>query len=195
MLSLSRSLSSVRKALSNVGIRKASKTTARQRRLNLPQALVMALRPIQFVDHGLLREIYQDAIETTAPQLYSEEQVRAWSALAWLPNVLDRTFAEGSGWISGAGEAFAIRYPDDRLALLYCRGQAARRGHGTALLQRIELDAQQAGVDRLTTEASQLSRPLLERCGWQLIEPETIAIGGVLFERYRMAKFLRQCAS
>ena len=155
----------------------------------------MALRPIRSVDHPLLREIYQDAIETLAPQLYSADQVRAWSALALLPQVLDRTLAEGSGWISGAGEAFAMRYPHDRLALLYCRGSAARRGHGTALVKRIEADAHQAGINRLTTEASQLSRPLLERHGWELITPESIAIGGVMFERYRMAKSLRQSAS
>ena len=155
----------------------------------------MALRPIRSVDHVLLREIYQDAIETLAPPLYSEDQVRAWSALAWLPAVLDQTLTEGSGWISGADEAFAIRYPEDRLALLYCRGRSARQGHATVLLEQIEADALRAGIDRLTTEASQLSRPVLERRGWQLITPETITIGGVLFERYRMAKGLRQFTS
>ena len=152
----------------------------------------MTLRPIGLADAPLLREIYADAVESQAPSLYSDAQVRAWAALAWLPGVLDRTLAEGSGWISGDGAAFAIRHPEERLSLLYCRGSAARQGHGSALLARIELEAQADGVQRLRTEASQLSRPLLERRGWRVVAPETISIGGVLFERYRMDKPLRQ---
>ena len=64
--------------------------------------------------------------------------------------------------------------------------------HGTALLEQIEGEAQLEGVDRLRTEASQLSRPLLESRGWRVVAPETISIGGVPFERYRMDKPLRQ---
>ncbi len=152
----------------------------------------MPLRPIGSADHHLLREIYADAIESQAPGLYSSDQVRAWAALAWLPGILDRTFLEGQGWISGQDAAFAIREPRDRLSLLYCRGRACRQGHGSFLLAQIELDAQADGVRRLRTEASQLSRPLLERRGWRVVAPEKITIGSVPFERYRMDKLLRQ---
>ncbi len=152
----------------------------------------MALRRIVSNDQSLLREIYADAIESQAGLLYSQQQVQAWAALAWLPGVLDRTFQEGSGWISGEDSAFAIRYPSTRLALLYSRGSAARQGHGSRLLEQVEEDARRDGIDRLSTEASQLSRPLLERRGWSVVAPETIAIGGVEFERYRMAKDLLQ---
>ena len=141
-------------------------------------------------DAVLLREIYADAIESQASELYSDQQVKSWAALAWLPGVLDQTLMEGSGWISGGDAAFAIRYPPDRLALLYCRGRAARQGHGKALLDRIEADAMADGVTCLCTEASQFSRPLFERRGWRLIAPETITIAGVPFERYRMHKAL-----
>jgi GNAT superfamily N-acetyltransferase len=152
----------------------------------------MPLRPIGSADYPLLREIYADAIESQAPGLYSSNQVRAWAALAWLPGILDRTFLEGQGWISGHDAAFAIREPRDRLSLLYCRGRACRQGHGRALLDQIEADARHEGVERLRTEASQLSRPLLERCGWRVQAPETISIGGVPFKRYRMDKWLLQ---
>jgi len=36
---------------------------------------------------------------------------------------------------------------------------------------------------------------LLERRGWCVEAPETILIGGVPFERYRMLKLLRQVQS
>ena len=117
----------------------------------------MVLRPIAPEDQPLLREIYADAIESQAPLLYSEEQVRAWAALAWLPGVLDASFQEGSGWLTTDGSAFAIRHPEDRLSLLYCRGCASRRGHGSALLKQIEAYALASGVRQLRTEASQFS--------------------------------------
>lgn len=155
----------------------------------------MALRLILPADEILLREIYADAIESQAPQLYSDQQVKSWAALAWLPGVLDQTLKQGSGWISGEDAAFAMRYPMDRLALLYCRGRAARQGHGKALLERLEADAIVDGVRSLRTEASQFSRPLFERYGWSLVAPEMITIAGVPFERYRMHKALGKLRS
>ena len=155
----------------------------------------MVLRLIVPADEILLREIYADAIESQAPQLYSDQQVKSWAALAWLPGVLDQTLKQGSGWISGEDAAFVMRYPLDRLALLYCRGRSARQGHGKALLERLEADAIADGVRSLRTEASQFSRPLFERYGWSLVAPETITIAGVPFERYRMHKALGKLRS
>lgn len=152
--------------------------------------MAMALRRIQSTDAALLREIYVDAIESQARGLYSEEQIQAWMSLAWLPGVLDRCFRDGEGWISGEGAAFAVRQPEDRLALLYCRGRASRRGHGTALVKRIEWDAVADGVQQLHAEASLLSRPLLERCDWRCSRVEAFTVGGVPFEHHRMERQL-----
>ena len=87
-------------------------------------------------------------------------------------------------------EAFAVLEPIDRLALLYCRGRSCRQGRGTALLQALENHAHLAGCQRLRTEASQLSKPLLERCGWQVEAEETVVFAQVLFTRWRMIKHL-----
>ncbi len=150
----------------------------------------LAIRPIQPNDSSILREIYVDSIHTQAALAYSPEQVRAWANLAWLPGVLDRAFEEGKGWISGTDDGFAIRHPENRLSLLYCRGRASRQGHGSALLKAIEVDAQAMGIKQIHTEASLLSRPMLEQRGWTVIAPESFTIGGVAFVHYRMEKGL-----
>ena len=87
-------------------------------------------------------------------------------------------------------EAFALLDPTDRLALLYCRGRASRQGRAGALLEALEQHARIQGVSRLRTEASQLSRPLLERRGWVVDAEETVILGGVSFLRWRMGKDL-----
>ena len=148
------------------------------------------MRPIQAIDIPLLREIFVDAIHSQAAQVYSPEQIQAWASLAWLPGLLDRTLEEGQGWISGVDDGFAIRHPSNRLSMLYCRGRSSRQGHGSALLKAIECDAQRMGIKRLQTEASLLSRPMLERRGWMVIAPEPFTIAGVPFLHFKMDKRL-----
>ena len=140
-----------------------------------------------------LREVYEDAIRTCDKSLYSQEQIEAWSALAYLPGILDKPLKQGVGWVSCVNktiEAFALRYPSNRLALLYCRGRSTRQGHATALLDQIEADTFKDRPFTLKTEASLCSYKLLLRQGWTIITPEEIQIGGVHFSRYLMEKTL-----
>tara|TARA_Y100001968_G_C19062234_1_gene574315 strand:- start:86 stop:562 length:477 start_codon:yes stop_codon:yes gene_type:complete len=142
-------------------------------------------------DEHIVRDVYEDAIRSQGNYLYSNRQIEAWSSLARLPGLLDKPLKEGKGWVScskGLIEAFAVRYPENRLALLYCRGRSARRGHATALLKKVELDAQRDNQSLLFTEASLFSYPLLIRCGWNTKSLEKITIAAVSFERYLMEK-------
>ena len=141
----------------------------------------------------VLREVYEDAIRACDRSLYSQEQIEAWSSLSYLPGILDKPLREGKGWVSCVDksiEAFAVKYPHNRLALLYCRGRSSRQGHATALLHQIEKDTLQHRPFNLKTEASLCSYQLLLRHGWTIIAPEEIQIGGVHFFRYLMEKTL-----
>ena len=151
------------------------------------------LRPCESSDEIALREVYEDAIRTCDKSLYSQEQIEAWSALAYLPGILDKPLKQGVGWVSCVDktiEAFALKYPHNRLALLYCRGRSSRQGHATALLHQIAEDTMKDRPITLNTEASLCSYQLLLRHGWTIIAPEKIQIGGVHFSRYLMKKTL-----
>ena len=151
------------------------------------------MRPCENSDEIVLREVYQDAIQACDKSQYTKEQIIAWSGLAYLPGVLDKPLKNGFGWVSCVNktiEAFAIKYPHDRLALLYCRGRSSRQGHATALLRKIEEDTRKDRPINLKTEASLCSYQLLLRHGWRIIAPEEIQIGGVSFSRYLMEKNL-----
>ncbi len=152
------------------------------------------LKPLRPSHYIAVKEIYADAIASHGACFYTKEQIQAWVSLAWLPGVLDAPLAEGRGWISLENQniaAFAVRYPIDRLALLYCRGCYVRRGHASYLLDHVEHEAWEEGQTRLVTEASLFSHPLLLRRGWKLIDLEQIEIGGVSFDRYLMEKFFK----
>ena len=153
------------------------------------------LQPLRPSDCIAVRDIYADAIESQGEDLYTKEQIQAWVGLAWLPGVLDTPLTEGRGWISLENQhlaAFAVRYPLNRLALLYCRGQFGRRGHASLLLDQIEHEAFEEGQTSLITEASFFSYSLLLRRGWEFIATEKIEIAGVSFDRYLMKRDLSQ---
>ena len=141
----------------------------------------------------VLREVYEDAIRNCDRSLYSQEQIDAWSSLAYLPGVLDKPLKYGCGWVSCVDktiEAFALKYPQNRLALLYCRGRSSRQGHASALLYQIEEDTRKERPINLKTEASLFSYKLLLNNGWKITTLEEMQIGGVNFFRYLMQKTL-----
>jgi hypothetical protein len=144
-------------------------------------------------DGDQVAAVYRDAVLSQSPGLYSEAQTRAWSQVAQEPSfraILKRGLGLASCSASDLSsiEAFALLEPGDRLSLLYCRGRASRQGRANALLERLEHHARDCGCGQLHTEASQLSRPLLQRRGWLTEAAEEVLFAGVPFQRWRMIK-------
>ena len=151
------------------------------------------VRRLNSNDHDALVEIYRQAVLGSTAQLYSEAQQWAWAEQS---NTLRSLLPEGEGWVISNQRdepiAFSLRYPADRLALLYCYPGAQRQGCARRLINAIEQSAKADAVTALRTEASLISKPLFERLGWQVSWREELRIGGVPFQRFRMHKQLGQ---
>ncbi|MEB3256371.1 MAG: GNAT family N-acetyltransferase [Synechococcaceae cyanobacterium] len=153
------------------------------------------LRRLRPSDVDAVLAVYHDAVITQATGLYTIQQIQAWAAHAANDPGVRAALLRGHGLVSHATrpdriEGFALLDPPCRLSLLYCRGSASRQGHGRALVQALEAHAQAAGCRQLRTEASRLSRPLLERLGWQVEAEECVLFAGVHFGRWRMIRDL-----
>jgi GNAT superfamily N-acetyltransferase len=154
------------------------------------------LRLLGLDDHEAVLQVYHDAVISQAPGRYSAAQIQAWAGHAARDPQVRLALRRGYGLVSlhpseaQRIEAFALLDPGDRLSLLYCRGSASRQGHGRSLVRALEHHARTAGCPRLRTEASQFSRPLLERLGWQLEAEETVLFAGEPFVRWRMIRDL-----
>jgi GNAT superfamily N-acetyltransferase len=154
------------------------------------------LRPLVPADLQDVVAVYRDAVLSQAADLYTAEQIQAWAHHAGREPGFAAALQRGIGLASvdtvagGSIEAFALLDPVDRLSLLYCRGRSCRQGRGRTLVRALELEARHRGCSRLRTEASQLSRPLLERLGWQVEAEEEVLFAGVPFVRWRMIRHL-----
>ena len=155
----------------------------------------MNLRQITIKDQLELKKIYFDSIQSLDEKIYSQEQKRAWSSQAWNNPNFDKSISKGKGWLliskKGIIIAFAIRYPSDRIALFYCKGEFQRKGYGTKLLHKLEDEAKKEGLDSLSTEASLISYELFLKNEWKIIRKEKVIINNIFFERYKMTKNIK----
>ena len=151
----------------------------------------MNLKQITQKDQLDLKKIYFDSIISIDEKIYTSEQKVAWASQAWDNKYFNLSLKEGKGWLINEREkiiAFASRYPNNRISLLYCRGDSQRKGYGTKLLQKIEKEAIKEGLLCLTTEASLISYKLFLKNSWKIIRKEKIIIKNITFERYKMIK-------
>ena len=153
----------------------------------------MNLRKITIKDKNNLKRIYFDSIKSIDEKIYSKEQKFAWSSQAWINQEFHKSITRGQGFIVEDFTkeiGFAIRYPKNKISLLYVRGNFKRRGIGNILINAIEKEAIKEGVLSIQTEASLLSYQLFLKNNWEIIKKEKIIIQNIIFYRYKMFKNL-----
>ena len=151
----------------------------------------MNLKRISKKDQLKLKKLYFESIISIDESIYTKEQKRAWASQAWENINFDITINDGNGWLIKENQkivAFATRYPNNRISLLYCRGDSQRKGYGTILLKKLEEESRKEGLPSLSTDASLLSYKLFLKNNWELISKEKIIIKNIIFERYKMIK-------
>ena len=154
----------------------------------------MNLRQITIKDQLELKKVYFDSIQSLDENIYSKEQKRAWSSQAWNNQNFSDSLTQGKGWLLSERSiiiAFATRYPKNKIALFYCKGEYQRKGFGSKLLNKLEEDAKKEGLNSLLTEASLISYKLFLKNEWEIIRKEKVIINNIFFERYKMIKIIK----
>ena len=153
----------------------------------------MNLRQTTIKDQIDLKRIYFDSIQSIDEKIYSKEQKLAWCSQAWINLEFHKSITKGRGFIMENHNkkiGFAMRYPKNKLSLLYVRGNFRRKGIGNILINAIEKEASNEGISSIKTEASLLSYELFLKNNWKEIHKEKIIIQNIIFYRYKMFKDL-----
>ena len=153
----------------------------------------MKLKQITQKDQLKLKEVYFDSVCSIDENIYSKEHKFVWACQAWENSEFEKSLLRGIGLKIICNKkiiGFATRYPENRLSLLYIRGDFKRKGLGTLILNSIERDAFNSGINKLNTEASLISYKLLLKRNWVIDSKEKVNINGLIFERYKMFKIL-----
>ncbi len=151
----------------------------------------MNLKQITKKDQLDLKKIYFNSIFSIDEEIYNREQKRAWASQVWENINFELSLSKGKGWLIYKDEmkiAFGLRYPNNKISLLYCMGNLQRKGYGTKLIHKLEKDAKEECLPFLVTEASLISYKLFLKNKWQIIRKEKIIIKNIVFDRYKMIK-------
>ena len=144
-------------------------------------------------DYRRLGEILFEAVRTgTSP--YNEEQRQAWApgprtGSTWKERLSGQSIilAETKDDAVAFMSLMADGYVDFAYILPDFRGQGLFR----RLYDKLESRALNLQLDKLTTHASLMAMPAFAAMGFEVIEPETVAVDGVELDRFQMRKTLK----
>lgn len=148
------------------------------------------IRKYQNSDLPALANIYRGSIRHLGTESYSKEQVEVWSSFS-------DDIQDFENWLKGATTFVAVDSNNacvgfggleehGRISSLFVASEWMRKGVGTGLLGRLLEEARLHALTMVTTEASEFSRPLFEKCGFVVREIEYTEFKGVKFTRYVM---------
>jgi putative acetyltransferase len=142
--------------------------------------------------------LFYDTIHSINQRDYSVEQVQAWApeipdAQLWHNRMIARytLVADQAGELLGFGELEAQGHLD----MLYCRSDVVGRGVGRRLYDALEAKARTNSLRCIFAEVSITARPFFLRCGFNVIQPQTVFRRGVSLTNFKMTKSLVQLAT
>ncbi|MEM9379303.1 MAG: GNAT family N-acetyltransferase [Planctomycetota bacterium] len=139
------------------------------------------LRPFEDGDLRSVAEIYVDAVHALATEHYDAAQREAWA-----PRVIDMdrwgTRLDGLRTVvatrAGRVVGFVAWTEDGYLDLLYVHPDVARAGLGARLVAVVEDDVAGRGAETVWARASDVSRPLFTKLGYDVGRVEEVDVRG-----------------
>jgi putative acetyltransferase len=156
--------------------------------------LDMELRAHTDTDLLEIGTLYRDAVHELATEHCDAAQRLAWAPLEvdvdrWRTRLEGREVlvAERDGKIVG----FVAWTRKGHVDLLYTHPSAARRGIASRLVDTVEADLLDRGIERATVSASDVSRPLFAARGYEVVGEDIHEVRGAVLRSTRMEKSLR----
>ncbi len=153
----------------------------------------VSLRPYLPADARRCAEIFRSSIDELAAEDYDEEQREAWASRADDEQAFGARLSEALtllAVIDGAVAGFASLKGADEIDMLFVEPEFARQGAASALVEALTKLAQARGAKRLTTEASDVARPLFERQGFTAQKRNLVRVGDQWLANTTMTKTL-----
>ncbi len=153
----------------------------------------VSLRPYLPADARRCAEIFRSSIEELAAEDYDDEQREAWASRADDEQAFGARLAEALtllAVIDGAITGFASLKGAGEIDMLFVDPEFARQGVGRTLVNALTRLAQARGAKRLTTEASDIAKPLFERQGFTAQKRNLVRMGEQWLANTTMTKTL-----
>lgn len=155
--------------------------------------MTVSLRPYVQGDVRRCVEIFRSSIDELAADDYDEDQREAWASAADEEEEFAARLAGGLTLIAvldGAAAGFATLKDAESIDMLYVDPEYAGQGVGSALVDALIKLAGARGAKRLSAEASEVAKPLLERLGFTAESRNLVRVGDEWLSNTTMIKSL-----
>ncbi len=138
-------------------------------------------------------EVFYTAVHQLARRDYSAEQIAAWAprspdAGLWQARI--RGINPFVALLDDERVGYADVQSSGYIDHFYVSGRHARRGIGTALMERILAEARSSGVRVLTSDVSRTAQPFFARFGFVVVEQRYPEVNGIVIPNALMSRNL-----
>jgi putative acetyltransferase len=153
----------------------------------------MHIRAARDGDLPGLIDLFRETVHTLGAAHYTRQELAAWAPDDLRPEDWSPRLTRNTALVAEDGDAvlgFAELSPGGSVDMLYVNQDHQGRGVASALLAALEARARDAGIARLTTNASRVAKPFFLRRGFALLAAQTVERRGVAIENFAMEKVL-----
>ncbi|WP_159834360.1 GNAT family N-acetyltransferase [Burkholderia sp. 8Y] len=157
----------------------------------MPEFPLIEIRPYRASDLDGVIDLFLRAVRETASVDYNEKQIDVWAQAD--PDEWAVARASRPTWVAFTGgqlAGFADLERNGLIDMMFVHPDHQRKGVATALLARIEAEADEAGMQVLHTYASATGRPFFEYCGFTMLLARAVVVRGQRFVQFVMEKVL-----
>jgi len=153
----------------------------------------VSLRPYLPADAKRCAAIFRSSIEELAAEDYDDDQREAWASRADDEAAFGAHLEEALtllAIVDGTIAGFASLKGGEEVDMLFVDPEFARQGVGRALIDALTRLAEARGAKRLTTDASDVAKPLFERQGFTAQKRNLVRKGDQWLANTTMTKTL-----
>lgn len=157
----------------------------------MPEFPLIEIRPYRASDLDGVIDLFVRAVRETASADYNQKQIDVWAQADRDEWALAR--ANRPTWVAftdGQLAGFADLEATGLIDMMFVHPEHQRKGVATALLARIEAEADEAGIQVLHTYASATAQPFFEYCGFKMLLARAVTVRGQRFVQFVMEKML-----
>lgn len=151
----------------------------------------MEIREYRESDAEEVAEVLRRSIRKIAAKDYSEEEVAVWSDTEpenWeIEEDEKRYVAVEDGKIIGFS---GYKKNEKKLRATYVHPEWSGQGIGSRLLEKVENEAREEGIDKLVCKSTITAREFYEKNGWKVLEKTVQEAEDQELEVYKMEKIL-----
>ena len=140
-------------------------------------------------DHLAISTIFPEAIYEIASEVYSEEQINAWTKRKPDPAHWQKRCLKKQPFVyelGGRVVGFLELDPDGHIDCMYVHPSAKRRGIASELIQKAIEVTKEKGLRKVFVEASICAKPVFEKKGFEVVNEQTVEIRGVGLKNFKM---------